>query len=303
MGSTQTSSPLESPDMIETLLPFGEIGATTSSVSSARFSLDNPRFRTQQVRSLRYCSNIRQSNVAHQIMTATAAISAMKKVSLKQNVTNMKYYSSLQGSISEIPELALPPNQSHNNCSQNNQSCQNETDYCCTKAKIDSKASISCCYETKKHEESFHPHAKGLVEFNISSVGRSFIDTSDGGDSFRGGASTSLSTVIPTPETPPPNVSPSCSQQNSETFSTYGNNSKAKQSRSQEILSPVDDKVVYNKTDSFGGSWDLLELDLDFHQVNLDPSLGNIVEELIFFGDDPYGMLPTKPTEPNLLDL
>lgn len=54
---------------------------------------------------------------------------------------------------------------------------------------------------------------------------------------------------------------------------------------------------------NYAGSWDLLELDLNFHEVNFDPSFGGDVEEKVFFGDDPLGILPPKPTLPDSHDL
>lgn len=380
MGSTPLSSPLDSPDLMQTLLPYGEIGATTTSVSSIKLSMDNIHYRNQQVRPLSYpmssnASNINNtSNITHQIMTAQAAISAMKQKSssLRQSVTNIRYASALQGSISELPEITylssstkkrnsqeiINNNDSNKCCSDikdtnvKSQSCQEETESPCYNSDPSGRLRLgtSSCTErtnrartrsnssSKDSHENYYPSStphqqhslhhtfnnrSNFVEFSLSSVGRSFIDTADDGDeiftssSSVGGRSgvapqqtnqSSIPSIIPTPETPPPNISPSSSSalnQNSETFSNNGGCHKRPPSpaaNSIHTISPVEDQLVF-KSDSFGGSWDLLELDLDFHQVNLDPSLGNIVEELVFLGDDPYGMLPSKPTEPNLLDL
>lgn len=64
---------------------------------------------------------------------------------------------------------------------------------------------------------------------------------------------------------------------------------------------------VFRPSPSFNlmsGSWDLLELDMDFHDVNFDPSFGGDVEECIYYdGDDPFGILPIFPTPPDAIDL
>lgn len=362
---------------MQTLLPYGEIGATTTSVSSIKLSMDNIHLRNQQVRPLSYpmsssASNINNSsNITHQIMTAQAAIAAMKQKSssLRQSVTNIRYASTLQGSISELPEINLISSSTNQRKNQENtsshnqkysfdtivknvkgQSCQEETDSnsydsdrfgrlklgCSSSTERANRARSSNslsndskenCTSTIKQHNLHHTYnnRSNFVEFSLSSVGRSFIDTADEGDEIIGSSSasstvgghgirqsknnhSSIPSIIPTPDTPPPNVSPSSSSvknQNSETFSNNENSHKRPPSpaaNSIHTISPVEDQLIF-KSDSFGGSWDLLELDLDFHQVNLDPSLGNIVEELVFLGDDLYGMLPSKPTEPNLLDL
>lgn len=90
----------------------------------------------------------------------------------------------------------------------------------------------------------------------------------------------------------------------SETFS----NDFIKPSTPSVIVSPLDEQIPKYASSSTtnntnGGSWDLLELDLDFHHVNFDPSFGGDVEENVFFGDDPLGILPSKPTKPDTHDL
>lgn len=322
LGSTPLSSPLESPDLIQSLLPFGEIGATTASVSSVKLSMDNIHLRNQQVRQFRPSTNVHTTSITSQIMSATAALTTMRKSSFRSN-SGVRYTSALPGSISELPELNLS-----SSTKSQSQSCQEETDPSNYKASSDSRtifdlptfrlgqttATMSSAANTLTSIDKIrnrmrsdsssgsrdHMQAKNLVEFSLSSVGRSFIDSDNEGSSDQvfggtGGSVKSVPTTLRTPDTPPPNVSPSSSnlQSGSETFS----NDFAKRSPHRS-LTPFEDQIVFKS-----GSWDLLELDLDFHQVNLDPSLGNIVEELVFFGDDPYGMLPSKPTEPNLLDL
>ncbi|KRF98866.1 uncharacterized protein Dwil_GK28278 [Drosophila willistoni] len=152
-------------------------------------------------------------------------------------------------------------------------------------------------------------HAQKLLEFSLSSVGRSFID--EGPNNGAMGQQVSLTT----PETPTPNISPS-----SQAFSN------------DFVPRPQATCIASNNSHSniplaeFGGSWDLLELDLQLNEVNLDPCYDTDVEECIFMGDDdgrqtaddngdedsdddsvvvddPFGMLPTKPTPPDSLDL
>jgi len=122
---------------------------------------------------------------------------------------------------------------------------------------------------------------------------------------------------LTTPETPTPNISPTTSQPcNSDAFSN------------DFVATSTTGKGPNIPLAEFGGSWDLLELDLQLHEVNLDPSYDTDVEECIFLGDeedregteghghdedsdeddsvvvdDPFGMLPTRPTPPDSLDL
>lgn len=329
LGATPLSSPLESPDLIQSLLPFGEIGATTASVSSVKLSIDNLHHRNQQVRQFRPSTNTHTTCITSQILTATAALTTMRKSSFRSG-TGVRYTSALPGSISELPELNLS-----SSTKSQSQSCQEETDPSNYKASSSECRTVFDLPSTLRsgHSQSsstastsierirnrwrsdsshgslprdqhhhHHPQAKSLVEFSLSSVGRSFIDSENEGDNevFGGGGSGSApsraASTLKTPDTPPPNVSPSSSNLQSGSGSTV--NDHVKRSPHHRTHTPIDDQIVFKS-----GSWDLLELDLDFHQVNLDPSLGNIVEELVFFGDDPYGMLPSKPTEPNLLDL
>lgn len=163
-----------------------------------------------------------------------------------------------------------------------------------------------------------------LLEFSLSSVGRSFIDESDVAAVIADSANVSLTT----PDTPTPNISPTTSQQcNSDGFSNdfvpLGSIKTQEPAGAAATASNHDIPLA-----QFGGSWDLLELDLNLHEVNLDPCYDTDVEECIFLGDerehdndddddddfaeeidvnvvvdDPFGVLPTKPTPPDSLDL
>lgn len=151
-----------------------------------------------------------------------------------------------------------------------------------------------------------------FLEFSLSSVGRSFIDESDGNTSTKVQTNDSLKT----PETPEPNVSPSSSSAASKScFSETFSNDFIKPSTPSVIVSPLDEHIPKDASSTSttttttttnhtnGGSWDLLELDLDFHHVNFDPSFGGDVEENLFFRDDILGILPSKPTKPDSHDL
>lgn len=143
--------------------------------------------------------------------------------------------------------------------------------------------------------------------FCPSSVGRSFYDESEA-------ATRQTQMTLPkydslnTPDTPEPNLSPSTSSATSKSFfSDAFSNDFIKPSTPSVIVSPIDEhgpmKYASSSTttnNTNGGSWDLVELDLDFHHVNLDPSFGGAVEEHVFFGDDPFCIpLPYRPTGPD----
>lgn len=152
-----------------------------------------------------------------------------------------------------------------------------------------------------------------LVDFNLNSVGRSFIDDEEDDEAEATGTNTSLTT----PETPTPNISPSSSNRFSESaFNGTDTGSQAAPSTPSIIVSPMvaGDPTATALATTLGlyhapdgralcGSWDMLEVDLDFHDVNFDPSFGGDLEECIYFGDDPLGLLPIFPTPPDGVDL
>lgn len=142
------------------------------------------------------------------------------------------------------------------------------------------------------------------LEFSLSSVGRSFIDEST--ETHLALHKMVSGDVITTPDTPEPNISPSSSMASKSFFSETFSNDFMKPLTPSVIVSPIDEHLpkyasstTTNNTN--GGSWDLLELDLDFHHVNFDPSFGGDVEEHVFLGE--AGILPYKPTEPDSHDL
>lgn len=173
-------------------------------------------------------------------------------------------------------------------------------------------------------------HAQKLLEFSLSSVGRSFIDES---------SHVAQQVSLTTPETPTPNISPSSQICNSDAFSndfvpptTAAAAAQTAAAAAATATSTSAGRAGNIPLAEFGGSWDLLELDLQLNEVNLDPCYDTDVEECIFLGDgvgagsatggigqtdadddsddddsvvvdDPFGMLPTKPTPPDSLDL
>ena len=205
MGITPLSSPLESPDLIQTLLPFGEIGATTASVSSVKMSLDNSRHLNQQVRHSRpSCITKNTTCITSQIMTATAALSTMRKANIRSN-SGIRFPSAIPGSISELPELNLSGS-TKPNIYQSDETESHKTQY--SKASStelysdnqllkkqnfntneksqglpENKTTLTTienirnglCSDLSRGSYRHHCQPKNYVEFSLSSVGRSFI--------------------------------------------------------------------------------------------------------------------------------
>lgn len=150
------------------------------------------------------------------------------------------------------------------------------------------------------------------LEFNLSSVGRSFFALSRD----EAVACDIKSLALKTPDTPSANITPSSS---SNRFSDKSfTDSRTHEYFLDAVVGDDEQEFEANKNslkmmfeikskmrqESYCGSWDLLEIDLDFHEVNLDPSFGGDVQEYIFMGeDDPYGVLPPEPTKPDTLHL
>ncbi|KXJ69672.1 hypothetical protein RP20_CCG026214 [Aedes albopictus] len=323
LGSTPLSSPLDSPDILQTLVPIGDIGTAAASMASVKVpSLDSIHLKNQQVCSslglASSCSSVSSlsNTITSNPVTATLGFSARKysNFTARSSTLETRSYRSLStvpGSISELPELML--NNSTNSTNQStsqtnsdevnsnylvktpnateNYTEENATDHS-NRNPISTRDRILNSFSRGSRE-----NMRSIVEFSLSSVGRSFIDSADDSEdnqSFGG-------EYVHTPDTPPPNVSPSSSHRNSETFS---NDFKTSSAPSAAVSPIEDDCSKYLLASGYGGSWDLLELDLDFHQVNYDPSFRKDVTETEFIGDDdPFGMLPTQPTPPNLLDL
>lgn len=120
--------------------------------------------------------------------------------------------------------------------------------------------------------------------------------------------------ALKTPDTPSANITPSSSSNrfsdksftDSRTHEYYldmGDDEEEFEANKNNLKMMFDMKSKMRQ-ESYCGSWDLLEIDLDFHEVNLDPSFGGDVQEYIFHGeDDPFGVLPPEPTQPDTLQL
>lgn len=283
--SSSLSSPLDSPDIMQTFIPLSDIGAATTSMASIKLSTDSVYVRNQQVRQFRLPS-LCASTRSYQLSTSSIPQSQAHSLhgGLNNNHingnSNSKSLSAIPEIISEIPELV----------STNSIKFLDD---------LNKRRSLHTMCRTLPHqfvpntlfktEFSRQSDQQPLVDFKLSSVGRSFIDEE----------SEDMMTALNTPDTPTPNISPSSSNRFSETFS---NDFNKPPSTPSVVVSPIQEKLLIPGV-NLCGSWDLLELDLDFHDVNFDPCYGNDLEECIFFGDDPLGVLPTEPTPPDALDL
>lgn len=311
---------MESPDILQRFITANDIGAATTSIASIKLSADSINTKSQQVRpfsnsynssntnnnttTTSFIQNLQQTNHHEKIQTtsstnATATsserISGLSDISCgsgssdyrsvgclstagKTKILNTIFESTSPSSINHAQPTPMLPSRNPNNI------------------------------RTKENRSSLLEFS--LSSFSVSSVGRSFFDGSE---------ANAQSTLLPsdsltTPDTPTPNISPSSSSiVSNRCFSETFSNDFIKPSTPSVIVSPLDENApkraystaatVSSTTTNNGGSWDLLELDLDFHHVNCDPSFGRDVEERVFFGDDPLGILPQKATDPDSHDL
>lgn len=269
---------------MQTFIPLSDIGAATTSMASIKLSTDSVYLRNQQVRQYRlpsFCASTR----SYQLSTSSIPQSQVHSLlgGLNNNHingnNNSKSLSAIPEIISEIPELASTNSIKFLDDLNKRRALHT---MCRT---LPNQFVPNNLFKTEFSRQDQLP----LVDFKLSSVGRSFIDEE----------SEDMMTALNTPETPTPNISPSSSNRFSETFSSDFNKPPSTPS---VVVSPMQEKLQIPGV-SLCGSWDLLELDLDFHDVNFDPSYGNDLEECIFFGDDPLGVLPTRPTPPDALDL
>lgn len=274
--NSAVSSPLESPDILQSFIPLCDIGAATTSMASIKLSADSINNRSQQVRHIRLASFSNSTSNSHP-NSASSAVSQDKNCVLHGGGSNSIGDITANSKSSSLRTIY----ESHGHVLTTNNYRAND------------EKTVRFGREYH-HGYSLH---KPLVEFSISSVGRSFIDETEENDN---GSLTNAS--LKTPDTPTPNISPSSSNRFSETFS----NDFLKTQSPNGIVSPISDEtpsdgVLKAPRETFAGSWDLLELDLDFHDVNFDPSFGGDVEEREFMGDvdDPLGILPQNPTPPD----
>lgn len=301
MGST-LSSPLESPDILQRFWPISDIDPATTSMASIKLSADsiNTNTKYQQVRLQNFQSNM-YSNYANY---ANYSKSGMATTSFIETEPTLQNSMAVLDSVSSL----------QSDCTLNSLSIEAQNaklntifEHPTSAGKIPvPQTPIPANRNPRNVRTNSKDRATTLLEFSLSSVGRSFIDESIGNVVQR----VHISDSLKTPDTPEPNISPSSSSMASKScFSETFSNDFMKPSTPSVIVSPLEEhahKYAQSTTTTNttnGGSWDLLELDLDFHHVNFDPSFGGDVEENVFYGDDPLGILPIKPTEPDSHDL
>lgn len=277
------SSPLESPDIMQTFIPLCDVGANNTSMASIKLSsADSINIRSQQVRPIRltsYCA----STASYKLSTSSIPqANHFSNIDISEN-NNSKSLSAIPEVLSEIPDLMLTNSEQTivEHIKPTSLRFQIPAEH------VHTQNSLS----KREFPKEKHPN-RPLVDFNLNSVGRSFIDEID---------ERLTNASLNTPETPTPNISPSSSNRFSETFSNDFNRAPSTPSI---VVSPIQETLkIPSSTTNFCGSWDLLELDLDFHDVNFDPSFGGDLQECIYFGDDPLGLLPKHPTPPDAFDL
>lgn len=304
------SSPLESPDILRPFLPLCEIGAATNSMASIKLSsADSINIRNQQVRPIRLTQYSPYSGQSATLPFGMSLSLGINNNNIFDN-SNSKSLSAIPETILEIPEQTVTSKNSVKFSKNDNDDDKNSSG---DNRKINHTSVSEKLHQINhfraKHFQSTRDNnmtasllregRAPLVEFSLSSVGRSFIDESDDSEIVI------EPSVLQTPDTPTPNISPSSSNRFSETFS---NDFNRPVSTPSITVSPIEEisRHQFGTTSSgtnFCGSWDLLELDLSFHDVNFDPSYGGDVEECVFFGDDPLGLLPQFPTPPDGVDL
>lgn len=400
LGSTPLSSPLDSPDVLNTLVPLSDIGVASTSIGSIKIpSLDSINLRNQreQVRLLdSKHQHISGSESYENLQRLASALASASRCSTRMTQTTHNSCSSQTvsparhcftsgpgsaatngtagcdfraNSATSLRSLALNRRHFLTNPSANNSStwlslsgsslntnptqgsgehlqqsckCLTAIPEALTESPMEVGAEkktffIQRCGNSEERVLLFDEQGRSCVstanlcsqsaststlacnvqnknskmlEFSISSVGRSFIEESAGSNTMpRDSANASLTT----PDSPTPNISPTSQPGNSDAFSNDF------VPRQEKFKNSVDIPLA-----QFGGSWDLLELDLHLHEVNLDTCYDTDVEECVFMGDenlgreddddddemdicavvdDPFGVLPTKPTPPDSLDL
>lgn len=314
------SSPLESPDIMQRFMPVNDICAATTSMASIKLSSgDDLNIKSQQVRPIRLStysnpptrkqfystispsvsSSIPQTQIQTNCNKSAISISAIgnEYIAGDSKSSSLKTIHEYTVVESLLPPLPTTPSSSTSTMSVQHNFCAGTTV---------TNINGSC----GRNRDYFAPYSnkQSMLEFSLSSVGRSFIDETD--EVGEAAACESLNT----PDTPTPNISPSSSSNRfSETFSNDFIKAPSTPSiqvsplselASKKFLATVsEDNTITTTGQNYAGSWDLLELDLNFHEVNFDPSFGGDVEEKVFFGDDPLGILPPEPTLPDSHDL
>lgn len=347
LGQTPLSSPLESPDVMQLLLPISDIGATATSMASIKLSsVDSLPMtataiaapKTNQVNQVRPIRNSSSSSCTTQLCNTTtttnnyyyrpsSTIPTTNTSTTNTNTTNTPFISHLNNSR-PLSALCHPMAPTHASNSSNSSRVGNAQDFSPhhqstpPPRKSSASKSLSAIPETITDRRievmlAATQSAKYIVpklavdrpppplEFSLSSVGRSFFLEEDVDDL----AAEEPPFTLHTPDTPSANVTPSSSSHRfSSEHDYFGGHHVDDDEQEFEAqrnnLKMLFDRKSKMRQESYCGSWDLLEIDLDFHEVNLDPSYVGDVQEYIFFGDDdPFGVLPPAPTQPDSLHL
>lgn len=279
LGSSM-NSPLESPDLFQRILPGSEIRSTTQSMASIKLSADSINTKSQQVRLLTFTTKPTPNPL--KLLPAIANVATTSFTETKSSSASS--VASARNTKSDAPSTSLSTIFEHSKRSEYVPDTPLPSYQMATRMR-----SIPC------DSQAFCP----------SSVGRSFFEDSEARQPLN---SLPKYDSLNTPDTPEPNLSPTTSSATSKSFfSDAFSNDFMKPSTPSVIISPLDEhgpmKYASSSTttnNTNGGSWDLIELDLDFHHVNLDPSFGGDVEEHVFFGDDSFCIpLPSQPTGPD----
>lgn len=295
------SSPLESPDVMQMLLPMQDLRATnTNSLASIKLSsvdsLQLAKPPTSILNQVRPPNRVASSNSCSSSTTAT--------------IYNHHTYNNNQTSVisqqAPLASLSHTPRPIHHYLHKNSTSSQNTASAAGASGK-----SLCSIPETEISPDSDQVFTRPPpLEFSLSSVGRSFFESEDGD----GTGADVKSLLLQTPDTPSANITPSSSSNrfsdksftDSRTHEYYldmGDDEHEFEANKNSLKMMFDLKSKMRQ-ENYCGSWDLLEIDLDFHEVNLDPSFGGDVQEYIFMGEeDPYGVLPKAPTQPDTLNL
>lgn len=280
LGSAATS-PLESPDLFQRILP-NDLRAATQSMASIKLSADSINSKSQQVRLQTFTRTPANQLKALPVISNIATTSFIE--------TKSSSGSSLASARNTKTELPPPPPPPLTTIYENHK-----------RGPITPETPLPT-YRMATRMRSISTDSQA---FCPSSVGRSFFDDSENG---RQALPLPKYDSLNTPDTPEPNLSPTTSSTTTKSFfSDAFSNDFMKPSTPSVIVSPLDEhgptKYASSSTttnNTNGGSWDLIELDMDFHHVNLDRSFGGAVEEHVFFGDDPFCIpLPSNPTGPD----
>lgn len=285
-GHTPLSSPLESPDVMQMLLPMHDMRATnTNSMASIKLSSAD------------------SLPLAKQPSTIPNQVRPQNRVDLSNSCST-----SITTNHHYCPNIGTATSSQHHTPRFNyNYSPKTILSSQMTATGASGKSLCSIPETENNSDLAERPSRRAPpLEFSLSSVGRSFFGASDAEDVGR--------SALHTPDTPSAIITPTSSSNRfsdksftdslTHDFNRDLGDDEQEFEANKNNLKMMFDMKSKMRQESYCGSWDLLEIDLDFHEVNLDPSFGGDVQEYIFMGDDdPYGVLPPEPTKPDTLQL